>query len=517
VAIMKEAVEICKLRLFLKLVSQVRRADQLEPLPDIDFNIRAGNTLVGFVSLDDVRHSGEGKLVLDPATVERIVAAAEDAAEKFRIFHKLQTEVGADAIDFRDSKPGLLGRLAKMRDQLDRHLAGEYDVDPDDPARFDAWRASHLPFHWFTEFYGIICRGGFDVVIGNPPWKEYAAVKKEYTVRGFVTEKCGNLHTLCTERVLRLRSSCGRMSFIVQLPLTCSSRMKPARQLLRSKSGSLHVLSFDDRPGKLFNGMQHCRSAIFLSRAPGNEPQRALSTTRYHRWLTEARESLFDTLEFAHIVREPIYPDHFPKSVSDLQESVFTKVRRASEYQIGDWQAQHQTSDLIFYQEATGYWIKATLGLPYYAKNGVEGAPAHGRFIYFPTAILAQTVCAVLNSSLFYAYFITHGDCFHLSDTLVTGFPINSEVLDDGALVILSARLMQDLTKKAELKTIRTKGGDAISYAEFSVSLSKTIIDKIDRILAEHYGFTDEELDFILNYDIKYRMGQDAAGEEDDE
>ena len=39
---------------------------------------------------------------------------------------------------------------------------------------------------------------------------------------------------------------------------------------------------------------------------------------------------------------------------------------------------------------------------------------------------------------------------------------------------------------------------------------SKSIIDEIDRVLAAHYGFTDEELDFIINYDIKYRMGREA-------
>ena len=38
--------------------------------------------------------------------------------------------------------------------------------------------------------------------------------------------------------------------------------------------------------------------------------------------------------------------------------------------------------------------------------------------------------------------------------------------------------------------------------------------DEIDRVLAAHYGFTDEELDFIINYDIKYRMGREAANEE---
>ena len=53
--------------------------------------------------------------------------------------------------------------------------------------------------------------------------------------------------------------------------------------------------------------------------------------------------------------------------------------------------------------------------------------------------------------------------------------------------------------------------------------MSKPIIDEIDRVLAAHYGFTDEELDFIpstklrtgINYDIKYRMGRDAESEEE--
>jgi len=42
---------------------------------------------------------------------------------------------------------------------------------------------------------------------------------------------------------------------------------------------------------------------------------------------------------------------------------------------------------------------------------------------------------------------------------------------------------------------------------------SKPIIDEIDNVLAKHYGFTDEELDFIINYDIKYRMGRDIVSE----
>ncbi|MCE9557643.1 MAG: hypothetical protein K8R88_01705 [Armatimonadetes bacterium] len=59
VDIMEEAVEICKLRLFLTLIATVERDDSkdnfgVEPLPDIDFNILAGNTLVGYTSIEDI-------------------------------------------------------------------------------------------------------------------------------------------------------------------------------------------------------------------------------------------------------------------------------------------------------------------------------------------------------------------------------------------------------------------------------------------------------------------------------
>jgi hypothetical protein len=74
---------------------------------------------------------------------------------------------------------------------------------------------------------------------------------------------------------------------------------------------------------------------------------------------------------------------------------------------------------------------------------------------------------------------------------------------------------MNDLKEYAEKKTISTKDGNDISYDEFRVNESKPIIDEIDTVLAKHYGFTEEELDFIINYDIKYRMGRVEEGDEE--
>ncbi len=50
---------------------------------------------------------------------------------------------------------------------------------------------------------------------------------------------------------------------------------------------------------------------------------------------------------------------------------------------------------------------------------------------------------------------------------------------------------------------------------QFFSAPSKDIIHELDQVLAQHYGFTDEELDFIINYDIKYRMGRESEGDEE--
>ena len=49
----------------------------------------------------------------------------------------------------------------------------------------------------------------------------------------------------------------------------------------------------------------------------------------------------------------------------------------------------------------------------------------------------------------------------------------------------------------------------------FKIQKSKLLIDEIDIALAKHYRFTAEELDYINNYDIKYRMGSGMEDNDD--
>ena len=166
VDIMPEAVEICKLRLFLKLVSQVDGGRELEPLPDIDFNIRTGNTLVGYAT--EAQFDAANTLASDQGHRAEIKASTADLADSFEFFRTQQTVHGGKVTA--DDKRKLRDKLSALSLELDRYLAHDYGIDPDDTDIFSAWRTSHQPFHWFAEFYGVMREGGFDVVIGNPPY-----------------------------------------------------------------------------------------------------------------------------------------------------------------------------------------------------------------------------------------------------------------------------------------------------------------------------------------------------------
>jgi len=520
VDIMEEAVEICKLRLFLKLAAQIERVDDLEPLPDVDFNVRAGNTLVGFASIEDVKQAlsiapgGQGKLLFgeDAAALKKIEERAEIADRAFQQFHRMQTERDAKAGAFASAKADLRRHLGDLADELDRLLAGQYGVDPSALA-FETWRKSHQPFHWFAEFYGIVRRGGFDVIVGNPPWIEYSSVRRVYSVRGYKCESCGNLLALCSERALSLRSPDGSFSFIVQLPIVSSPRMAPLRDLLRDRSSLLALIPCDDRPARLFDGLEHCRSVIVLSR--GRRAGRELRLTApYLRWATVYREFLFNTVAFVEVCADPNYPDVFAKYGSPLHRAVLSRVAGIPGQPAGSMRAPSRTEHFVFYQESVQYWTKAVAGLPYFERNGAVSAPRHGRYFYCPDGGTAQLVAAVLNSSLFYSYFVAYGDCFHLNDSTVQNFRLAAGTLRDPELAKLGTKLMADLRANAHRSTIRTSDGYTIGYDAFAVSRSKPIIDEIDRVLARHYGFTDEELDFIINYDIKYRMGHDRSDDD---
>jgi hypothetical protein len=83
-------------------------------------------------------------------------------------------------------------------------------------------------------------------------------------------------------------------------------------------------------------------------------------------------------------------------------------------------------------------------------------------------------------------------------------------------LTRLGRLLMTDFIDNAEVLTSTYKKlKKTLHIQSFQPRQSKHIIDKIDVALGAHYGLSPQELDFILNYDIKYRLGAEADEDEE--
>ena len=119
-------------------------------------------------------------------------------------------------------------------------------------------------------------------------------------------------------------------------------------------------------------------------------------------------------------------------------------------------------------------------------------------------------VLAVLNSNLFFWWWYSLFDGYHCGRHEVLSFPVGIREMKDKIcenLSSLAEQLMKDYKLHSRRRTANYKTTGRVGYDEYYPRKSKSIIDEIDRVLAKHYGFTEEELDFIINYDIKYRMG----------
>ena len=501
VDIMEEAVEICKLRLFLKLVAQLERYEQIEPLPDVDFNVRAGNTLVGFTSLDEVKKVLSADLIKQ-LSLPQIEERAEIANRAFRKFRAMQTEYGMDAGEFAATKVELRKRLDDLRNELDEYLAGDYGVKVKSKRAYQQWRDSHQPFHWFVEFYGIMHQGGFDVIIGNPPYVTYPN-KVSYRVQGYSYEtlSTGNLYSLVLERSILLAKRIAPVGLIVQLTSLSSERLPALQKMLLSR-GLFYAVPFPRSPRSVFDGVQ--MPVSILVSIPALEPH--LLTTKIKRFYTEERAFSVSTISFCEHVAV-IHGHRIAKFGRYTELSIFKKLSLFRQ-SIESLAAQSGRGTL-YYQEACRYWAKATNRQPFYRKNGQQAKPSHWRSITMNSEEAAAFVVCILNSSLFYWFYLVFSDSEHINDGLVRQFPIPKNLNSDKYRWIdLCAELIGSIEGNAKRKMINTRQGHIIEYDEIYGANSKDEIDAIDSVMAEIYDLSGKELDFIINYDIKYRMGR---------
>ncbi|MDB9400112.1 ATP-binding protein [Microcystis aeruginosa CS-567/02-A1] len=208
VDIMEEATEIAKLRLFLALVSAADKVDELEPLPNIDFNIMAGNSLIGLIGIDATAFDTVGKSqqgnLLQALAASDYQKVLDEKNQSIALYKKHAFIPGEEMLPEGDVGTEQDTRLLNLRqhiDDLNQESQGKLNVLLLDEfsqrlgIKYEEVQltgkpkkrllniddiANLKPFHWGYHFDKVLNNGGFDAIITNPPWEIFKPQAKEF-------------------------------------------------------------------------------------------------------------------------------------------------------------------------------------------------------------------------------------------------------------------------------------------------------------------------------------------------
>jgi hypothetical protein len=268
----------------------------------------------------------------------------------------------------------------------------------------------------------------------------------------------------------------------------------------------LNISSFHQRPAQLFEGVLQRLSIVVARKSSPRTP--GVFTSGVNRWFSSARRELFQTLQM-----EPS-PEFSQKCVvkvgAPIEASIYAKCSCDSEIGVYLQGRPTKKANFISYRTAGGgYWLT-------FLCKDFATASLSNKSACFQSRFDSRVFMAALSSSLFWWYYFTRYDLFNLKDYMIFAFRFTypTEAVIERLLIEAGEALQSSLLASAVPYIIHSKTrGDQRTF-KYSNHQSKPIIDRIDAILAKHYGFTGEELDFIVNYDIKYRLGRDAGEEE---
>ena len=116
-----------------------------------------------------------------------------------------------------------------------------------------------------------------------------------------------------------------------------------------------------------------------------------------------------------------------------------------------------------------------------------------------PKDMQAYILC-LLNSNLFFLYWTIVSDCWHITGKELSEFIIPTNDIDFNAFRGLASELEQ------KLENTKNYIGSKQTVYEYKHKECKKEIDEIDILLQQIYCLTNEEIEFLRNYNIRYRM-----------
>lgn len=329
----------------------------------------------------------------------------------------------------------------------------------------------------------------YDYTLGNPPYVEDSKSGLK------ISKKYGNIYANILMNSLMLLKENGVIGFIIPISFVSTPRMQKLRDDLLKHIDKFFILSYSDRPDCLFAGV-HQKLCVVIGRKKENSTNRAIYTSNYQYWYKSERERLFSAID---IVANPFNDQEFiPKLGTNNDQKIYKKILQNSDNLFNYLTMESKTDSFsVSLNMRATFWIKAFLN-PHLGGEYKQ--------FNFVSRELASFATCLLNSSLFWWFWVVVSDCWHITQKEFKNFYIPQISQDNLDLFLVLAQRIEDKLEK----TKQYVGTNQVDY-EYKHKLCLEEIHQIDDAIGHLYGLELSEISYIKNFALQYRVGIDVA------
>ena len=493
------AVDIARLRFWLTLV-----VDEETPhtLPNLDFKIMQGNSLFEWYECVDLR--GIVGEVGDTITFRE--KTNNPTFIKKWLDQYFETNNHEERIRLRGKISGAVEGLIESNNPALRDKLFDLDI-----------AANNCFFLWHTWFNDVFKRaegnGGFDIVIGNPPYGaklddvQKKVLKSLYQTTQTLKDKNNksltvqkgsmDTYTMFIELAYNIMRINGCMTMIVPISLTSSDSLSGVHNILKSKCDDIYISSYAVRPQPVFKNAM-VNTSILAFRKTGKPCSGIYATKMYRKGKNFNLQMLVEHLQFVE-VKELMLFGRIPKISLEMEKDILKKLSSCDKLKL----YERKLGSDIYYRTSGGRYFKVVTN---YSTGSSKEKPIVLDEKY------ANALGCILSSNLsFWFYQIYSNNLDWKSDEIENTPipPLSNETIEK--LDELYKEYLADIEANANK---RLTSGDSTykvdSYKEYKIGKSKAIIDKIDDLICPLYGLSAEDTNFIKNYEIEFRQsGED--------
>ena len=489
VDIEKGAVDIARLRFWLSLV-----LDEETPhaLPNLDFKIMQGNSLLEQYKGVDLSQIMQTK--------KKVVGNVQ-----LSFFENDVDELRRQLVTLRNAyyrannKQEKIALRASMRNIVQQQIEAQSinvelgNIDIAETSEFFLWHT------WFSEVFD---NGGFDIVIGNPPYgAKLSDYEKKVCKSIYRSAKTANgikgssdTFAIFIEQGLKLLQEKRPLCFIVPLSVTSSDAMGQLHEIIKEKCDTIKVSTYSNRPLQIFESAG-LRVAILLCNKT-NTPLNHLYTTKLVR--RRSVDSLFDivnNLEFVNSI-DYLMRGRFPKVGTPYECSILKIIFKT-----------HKTLKSYLNDDGMPVYYRAAGGRYF---NVITDYSTHTSAEKSVKVNYARQIGLCLSSTVFWFYQQVYTDGLNLKSYEIESFPLPDFTKIPSQLLMqmdeLYTKYLQDIENKANIRIASGNSSyNVTQFKEYKIVRSLDIVQLIDDIVCTLYGLNKEQTEYIKKYEIEYR------------